>query len=347
MGLLFIAIGDILGALILHIIAGFSYDLIKSSIVLKFVDYLFISVIVITIVNLIKKLNKVMGVSEGINFKRNLMSTCYVGLTLLMLGLIAKIYEYVPVAIERIYISLLLILSIIFIIVNFLVLYINNRYIQQKSEYEQLKVYTSIVENLISDIRKFRHDYINIVSSFQGFIENNDMEGLKEYYQKEIVNESKVVNTNTNMLQLQNIKNPAVKGLLSSKIVQAEDLGIGLHFEVLDEIENIPVRTIDICKILGILMDNAIEAAEESKDKALDIGIMKENDYILIVISNSYKAQPDLSKIFLEGFSTKGENRGIGLSTVKNLTDRHYTNILLNTLLEKNRFKQELSIKVS
>lgn len=345
LGFLFVLIGDLTSVLILSNIVGFTLKELKAKLIPSLLVYLIIVVVVVGITNAIKKLNKVIGISDGQGLRNSIVSIVFLFFSIILLAVMAQIYTTIPGTVDKVYMPLFLTLAVVFIIINFVVIYINRRYIAQKIEYDQLKMYTGIVENLVSDIRRFRHDYVNVISSINGYVENEDVDGLKKYFNNEIIKESKILYNNNNMLQLQNILNPAVKGLISSKIVQAENLGINLTVEIASNIDEIPAKTMDVCRILGILIDNAIEAAVVSERNIMNIGLIEDEENIVFVVSNSFDTIPRIDDMFKEGFSTKGENRGIGLSTVRNLVDNLYKNMLLNTFIEDGIIKQELNIK--
>ena len=75
---------------------------------------------------------------------------------------------------------------------------------------------------------------------------------------------------------------------------------------------------------MGILLDNAIEAAEDVDDKEVRVAIIRMNESILIVINNTYDTSQNLKvyELFEEGFSTKGKNRGLGLSTLRQMKEQ-------------------------
>lgn len=213
-----------------------------------------------------------------------------------------------------------------------------------RREYEQLKLYTGIIEELSKDIRKHKHDFNNILLALRGFIDNNDIEGIKKYFYNSILEEQKNMNnSNTIYLQLQNISDLALKGLLTTKINNALSLNLDISLSIINSIDHIPVDTIDLCKIIGILMDNAIEASKESDEKVLSIAMMKDEDVINFIIGNTFRDRPDMQKIYEEGFSTKGENRGLGLNILKKIICDKYNNIIqLKTDIDGKFFIQEL-----
>lgn len=104
------------------------------------------------------------------------------------------------------------------------------------------------------------------------------------------------------------------------------------------------MNIIDLSRILGILLDNAIEASKESLEFKLKLAFIKTEKAIIIVISNSYKEKNiSLNKIFKPNYSTKGSGRGLGLNNLKKIID-DYDNVFLETKMIDNYFIQELQI---
>lgn len=215
----------------------------------------------------------------------------------------------------------------------------------KEMQMNNLKEYTENLESLYMDMRKFRHDYINIISSMAGFIENKDIEGLEKHFNKHIYPLNKEMNKNNYKLGLlKNILMPEIKGLLSAKIIRAQELGVDVVLEIVEPIDKINLDIIDLSRCLGIILDNAIEATLSSEEKKLNIAFIKKSSSILIVVSNTFEGEiPPLSKIFKAGFSTKGKNRGLGLSNLKDIMNK-YSNATLDTSILDNVFTQTITI---
>lgn len=210
---------------------------------------------------------------------------------------------------------------------------------------KQLQEYTVNLENMYGEMRKFRHDYINILATLYGYIEYKDLEGLEKYFNTSIAPiGEKMRDTNSTLDRLKKINILELKGLLALKLMQAQDQGIHVQIEVVESIEAIDFYIIDLTRIIGILVDNAVEACEEIKDSVLKVAIVKEANIINILIVNSIQEPfPSIEKIYKEGFSTKGEGRGLGLHTVRRIIDQS-NNVILNTYISDNDFIQELKI---
>ena len=214
-------------------------------------------------------------------------------------------------------------------------------------ENKQLKDYTNMLENMSSDLRKFKHDYVNILYTLGDYINDGNIEGLKKYYNDDLLPESKrIVKTDKHITLLKNIKITPLKALVSSKLLAAQSEGIEINAEVLEEINFLSVKTIDICRIIGIFLDNAAESAILCEKKFIHFAMIKTEGNVIIVIMNSCPENiPPVYQLYQKNFSTKGTNRGIGLTSVKELIGSTYKNVLLNTTATNGIFKQELVIK--
>ena len=143
---------------------------------------------------------------------------------------------------------------------------------------------------------------------------------LKEYI-SEIIKENRVIRDNYLVKNIDKIPS-GLKGLIYYKFSQLDksmniDLLIKKKVKEFDDL-NSKVNK-DVIKIVGILLDNAIESARASNDKYISLEMKKEDNKILIIIENSTDKKVDTSKIMGTGFSTKGKNRGYGLSIVNDI----------------------------
>ena len=239
--------------------------------------------------------------------------------------------------------------SLILVLVCFsiyLVIKKEETYKMNKLQLENLKEYTNSLEELYMDMRKFRHDYINILSAMNWYIQENDMESLEKFFSKNIQPLDKQIKINNSKLgMLKNIRITEVKGIIASKLIRAQELGIDVNIEVMDEINYINIDIIDLIRSLGILLDNSIEAAINSEEKYVGIAIVPKENSVVLIVDNTFSGEiKSISKLFKEGYSTKGENRGLGLSNLKELLENK-KNILLDTFVNNDKFVQVITIK--
>lgn len=215
----------------------------------------------------------------------------------------------------------------------------------KQDQFENLQQYTNNLEVLYSDMRAFRHDYINILSSMVGYIQNEDMKGLSNHFNDKILPlSSGMEESNFKIGVLKNIKIPEIKGTFSSKLIRAQEMGIDVHIEITEPLEQLNIDIIDICRSIGILIDNAIEAAIKCDKPTIKVAIINDEKNVKIIIINSCTVDtPPIFKIFQKGFSTKGNSRGIGLYNLKETIGK-YSHITLDTIIEDGEFKQILQI---
>ncbi|MBZ9618523.1 sensor histidine kinase [Clostridium estertheticum] len=234
------------------------------------------------------------------------------------------------------------VIPVIFLFIN----YISNnktRMMQIKDdEYNKLRLYSEITESLVDDISKFKHDYNNIIFMMNGYIENNDFNGLKKFFSKKIFNEHNIYD----FFKLKKIKDSGFKGLLAAKMSQIVKDDIIVSLEILNDIDLLYIDTLDLCRIIGILLDNAREAAKKCNEGFIAISIIQDGS-LNITISNNYIDKINITNISIKGYSSKGPNRGIGLSIVNNILNENYPNVLLNSSIENHMFIQDLLIEPS
>jgi len=212
---------------------------------------------------------------------------------------------------------------------------------QQAKEYEQLIEYTQIIESLYQDIRNQKHDFLNVLFSLKGYIDSGRIDELKSYYYNSVLKEYRESPQNHIVSSLNFIKQTGLKGILSYKLNQAVSMGLKVYVNIFSEVWFKGMDIIDLCKIVGILIDNAIEASVESEMKELHVGIETCDGSTSIIIANTYLNLPNINQLFKRGVSTKGKNRGLGLCNVKNILAQ-YPSVSLKTTVDQNMFFQEL-----
>ncbi|MEB6333675.1 GHKL domain-containing protein [Staphylococcus pseudoxylosus] len=274
---------------------------------------------------------------------------------LFLLTILGLIYIYLPNRnvsfsdakfISVMYAVVIITTAILIITISFSII----RQIQYKrnmQEIENYYKYTLQIEKINHEMRKFRHDYVNILSTLSDFIREEDMEGLRDYFHSEILPMQDSMQMNAIKINgIENLHVREIKGLLTTKILQAQEKNIRISIEVPEPIEKIDMPIINLSRVIGILLDNAIEASEKiTEEPLIRIAFIKNEDTsVTFIVMN--KCEPDMPKVhtlFQENFSTKGKNRGLGLSTLKELTDST-TNVLLDTTIDNNYFIQKVEI---
>lgn len=248
-------------------------------------------------------------------------------------------------------------IAIFILVIVLLVIYLNIKTRQlDKQRIQQLKdnqladltSYVQQIEAMYSELRSFRHDYHNVLISLNQSIKTKDLSVIEDTHARILETEGIVLEDEHYALgKLNNLKTLPIKGIFSTHIIQAWQKNIPVHLEIEDIIQDEPIEVLDYVRITSILLDNAIEAAEDAENPFVTIVFLKnkKEKEIQLTIENSCSDEPiDIVKIFDKDFSTKGKNRGLGLATIQTIL-QNYTNLSLQTEYQDGVFRQILMIK--
>lgn len=236
--------------------------------------------------------------------------------------------------------------------VIFLVLIFVREITNQKEQYEQrlfrqqltdLKKYTDQLERNQQKLRKFKHDYKNIILSLrETAIESRNEELERCIDDLDEYSENYLSTSSWNYNDVQKIKNSYLKSLFISKLFVIQEQNIDCHFECNNNIDTIPIHTFDLIRILGITLDNAIEEASMVKNGKISILIYEDDTQIEFQIENTCKPNnTSVSQLVNEGFSSKKHHLGLGLSNIQEIK-RKYSNIYVQYRKDKNMFSVQL-----
>ena len=127
-------------------------------------------------------------------------------------------------------------------------------------------------------------------------------------------------------------------------MIYAHDAGIDVTIDIPDRVDSFPMDTVDLARILGIFLDNAIEAALEAKEPQIGLNILQNKSSVSIIISNCFQDNGlALHRLKQKGFSTKAGHQGIGLSNVQKIIGS-YDNVLLETTMQCGCFMQHMEL---
>ncbi len=193
-------------------------------------------------------------------------------------------------------------------------------------------------------VRCFRHDFNNIMQAIDAYIALDDMDSLQEYFNS-VLKECNYVNV-IDFLNNRVMENPAISAILLNKYRFAEENNIKMNIEILVDLSKIKKKSYMISRVLGILLDNALEASIETEEKIINVQFIKDDikNIVLIKIENTYiNKEIDLSQIYEKEYTTKPGNSGLGLWKIKDILKQH-TDLDLFTTKDEYMFKQQLEI---
>ncbi len=233
----------------------------------------------------------------------------------------------------------------LYVLLIFLVIKDTRKLRKLRVELQTVQIRNEELTNQYDQIREVRHNFGNFIQALCGYVEVKNIKGIEEMcsrVQKETCATYEVKDSN-----ISRICNPALEKLIENKVTLARQKNIAVKIESKTNLRNLKIDTYDLCKIIGIFLDNAIEAAYESEEKEIIIKIFenkrarKKN----IHIENSYKGMVDLNKIFTKGYTSKtyeNGSHGLGLWSVKKIVQVN-DNIHIVTRA-KDRFCQHIEI---
>lgn len=215
----------------------------------------------------------------------------------------------------------------------------------RQETYDRLQEYTNQIEAMYSSLRSFKHDYSNIMLSMSGYIESGDMDGLRTYFNNEIIPANKTLSKNTAHLNhLMNLKITELKSIVSAKLLYAMEQGIAVTVEITEEISELPIESMDLSRVLGIFLDNAVEAALETTKPSIQFAvIVSDTEYLLIVSNTFINHGLPISSLRQPTVSSKGANRGIGLYNAQEILSK-YNRVFWDMETDETHFTQRLRI---
>lgn len=212
----------------------------------------------------------------------------------------------------------------------------------------QMLNYVTKYEKIITEQGKANHEFKNQLMVIKGYAKMNDSKKLIDYLDS-ITDDAKKTHSSYLISQLNNFPDGGIKGLLYYKLSTMEDMNISYDINVgngvkrkLSSLETNMYK--NITKVLGVLLDNAIEASSKSKNKKILIITKKSDDKIIFSIYNTYTGKIDLNKIGT-GYTTKGKGRGYGLRLVEDIISTNHS-FGINRYLEDNYYVTDLTVKI-
>lgn len=214
----------------------------------------------------------------------------------------------------------------------------------EREKNKQLNLYTKEIEELYNSLRTFKHDYKNILTSMSLYISEKDMDGLEEYFKKTVLPTDLIINNNEfSIASLQYVEVKELKALLAMKQIEAKNKNVDCNIRVLGIVKEINMGIIDLIRIVGILFDNAIQAAEATESGKVTC-TLKQGDIFKIEIRNNYIGNiDDTSKFFEKGYTTKESGSGIELYNFLNII-HNYDNAIYSVTLDNNEFIIRITI---
>ena len=204
-------------------------------------------------------------------------------------------------------------------------------------------------EEMMNKYRIANHENKNLLLTVRAMIVNNEKE-IPSYIDSMI--EERYEDDEKLLFEVNRIPIGGLKATIYTEILKIQRnkinyiINVDRKISTIDFIELDNKEIISLCKIIGVLIDNAIEEVKDykGKNKCITILIYGENNKIFIKVSNICKGNLDVNKIFDAGYSTKGTGHGYGLALVKKIIDEN-TKFSNEIELNKNIFSNIIAIE--
>ena len=216
-------------------------------------------------------------------------------------------------------------------------------------KYDELLDVMKNYESDIEEQRTLRHETKNEFATIKCKLQDKeDNKTIIEYIDSVIGEKGKA--SSTKYSKFKYLPSNGLKGFFYYKFIEAEKKGIKVSINISKQIENSFLKDIetkdfkDLARIVGVYLDNAIEASSTSEDKKLGIEMYLIKEKIELIITNTFNNEINLDKIGKESFSTKGKHRGHGLLLVNKILSENNMFEAKNEIRD-NIYIQSLKIK--
>lgn len=252
--------------------------------------------------------------------KKSYLPVICVSFFLLFVFWLIEYYHKVIFSSDTIIISIIVMLFLMFLFVMLALQYLKNK--NNEIQKQQLLVLMHEYENVLNQTSENRHEMLNDLLILRSIADKNSSEftrtldGIIRQY------DTKKFKKYTSLAKLPT----GVKGMIYYKIAFINENEINFD-TVVNGVDYAKFEAMDkdlyykVCKILGILMDNAIDACVDSDKKKLIVSVYTENEDLCVEIDNSYSGIVDTDEIKKKGYTTKGKNHGYGLTILNRIVD--------------------------
>lgn len=340
-----IMISEAIYVLMLLLIYNDNIDKLTNSYIGTFMTNVFIAIICFFIFKLkfIKKvINKILCVTDKIRYV-HLIVLCAM-IILIENFLLAGIYY-------KLQFKYLLIfniaLTLTFCIITYFSFKNKNNYNKVSNKYNIAINSLNDYEEMMSKYRVNSHENRNLLLTIRAMILNNEKD-IPQYIDTIIQSN---YNDDQKLLQkVSIIPSGGLRATIYSEILKIKSNKIKYILNISPEIKSFEIieldssTTIDMCKIIGVLIDNSIEAVKDLKKRNIEIDLFNESGNLCIKISNYYLNNIQFDKIFDKGYTTKGSGHGYGLSLVKKIISNN-KKIEISTDVQKDVFSQTIKIQ--
>jgi two-component system sensor histidine kinase AgrC len=208
------------------------------------------------------------------------------------------------------------------------------------------ELHNKTMVGMVDGVRTLKHDYNNIMQALNGYVATKQYDKLQEHINK-VLEECNIIN-NLSIIDPKIFNHPAIYGIVGAKYFLATEENIIFDLDIVTNISEICFPIPELSRILGIFLDNAMEATKKCDNPYIRLEMKYDNrkcaDIIKVINSYDTSINIDLSEIYKKGISSKKVKSGLGLWEVKNLVKK-VNNSQVFATIENTKFVQNLIVE--
>ena len=239
---------------------------------------------------------------------------------------------------------------IIYSFIVFKMLEQKNRYIKISNKYNMTNTTLKELEQNVTRLKITNHENKNQLLTIRNMIKKGeDSKSLIKHIEN-IVN-TKIKDDETLMLQTSTITNSMISSIVYSKMLTMKENDVDVDLIISRDIKDLYLSDIpdelavEVCKIIGVYLDNALEEVSKYEEKIINIEFYAEKKTLCIAISNNFEGEIDFEKMDNPGYTTKENGHGYGLSLAREIIESN-DKLSSEREIKDNIFKQILKIKM-
>lgn len=239
---------------------------------------------------------------------------------------------------------------IIYSFIVFKMLEQKNRYIKISNKYNMTNTTLKELEQNVTRLKITNHENKNQLLTIRNMIKKGeDSKSLIKHIEN-IVN-TKIKDDETLMLQTSTITNSMISSIVYSKMLTMKENDVDVDLIISRDIKDLYLSDIpdelavEVCKIIGVYLDNALEEVSKYEEKIINIEFYAEKKTLCIAISNNFEGEIDFEKMDNPGYTTKENGHGYRLSLAREIIESN-DKLSSEREIKDNIFKQILKIKM-
>lgn len=305
----------------------------------------FMSVILVNISFFKKLLNFLQKITS--NISKNIIISIFALLIIICNFLLAISYYKIETKYVLIFDTVMI---IIYSFIVFKMLEQKNRYIKISNKYNMTNTTLKELEQNVTRLKITNHENKNQLLTIRNMIKKGeDGKSLIKHIEN-IVN-TKIKDDETLMLQTSTITNSMISSIVYSKMLTMKENDVDAALIISRDIKDLYLSDIpdelavEVCKIIRVYLDNALEEVSKYEEKLINIEFYAEKKTLCIAISNNFEGEIDFEKMDNPGYTTKENGHGYGLSLAREIIESN-DKLSSEREIKDNIFKQILKIKM-